>query len=123
MSNGAKVLIVEDEWLLAEHYASILRDAGYTIVGPAPSLDQATELLSKSAVDAALLDINLRDTLSYPLAERLATQQVPFAFITGYDPVDVPPKLAQNPLVRKPAQPAELRGVVRNLVKKSAGDR
>jgi DNA-binding response OmpR family regulator len=123
MSDGVKVLIVEDEWLLAEQYASILRDAGYTIVGPAPSLDKAMELLSKSTVDAALLDLNLRGTMSYPLAERLATQKVPFVFVTGYDPMDLPPHLAQKPLVRKPARPTELCGVIDSLVKKSADDR
>lgn len=121
MSDGPKVLIVEDEWLLADHYASILRDAGYRIVGPAPALDEAIELLSMTDVDVALVDINLRGTLSYPLAERLATQQVPFAFVTGYHPADVPPALAQQPLVRKPVRPAELLGVVQTLLEKGAG--
>jgi DNA-binding response OmpR family regulator len=113
------VLIVEDEWLLADHYASILRDAGYSIVGPAPSLDEAIGLVSKADVDAALADINLRGTLSYPLAERLATQKVPFAFLTGYHRADLPRGLAQHPLVRKPVQPAELLGAVQTLLKKA----
>src|SRR5688572_29735298 len=118
MSDGPKVLIVEDEWLLADHYASILRDAGYSIVGPAPTLDEAIGLLSRAQVDVVLLDINLRGTLSYPLAEHLATQQVPFAFVTGYQPADLPSRLAHHPLVRKPARPAELLGVVQALLEK-----
>src|SRR4029079_17136599 len=121
MSDSPKVLIVEDEWLLAEHYASILRDAGYSIVGPAPSLDEALGLLSGADVDVALVDINLRGTPSYPLAERLITQQVPFAFVTGYQPADLPPELARQPLVRKPARSAELLGVVQTLLKKRTG--
>jgi DNA-binding response OmpR family regulator len=121
MSTGARVLIVEDEWLLAEHYVTILRDAGYTIIGPAPSVDEALKLISQSAIDAALLDINLRGTMSYSLAEHLAARQVAFAFITGYDPVDLPPHLAQKMLLRKPAQPEALIGVVESLVKRSVG--
>src|SRR3954470_19867533 len=84
---GKRVLIVEDEYLLAEDLRRYLAGQGIAVIGPMPSVAQAL-----SAIDAdgelhfALLDIKLRDNqLVYPVAERLISRKIPFAFATGFD--------------------------------------
>lgn len=115
MSGPSRVLIVEDEWLVAETYSSILCDADYAIAGPTPSIEGAIELIDANAIDAALLDINLNGQMSYPIAERLAAGGVPFAFVTGYATPDLPSTL-RHPIVSKPVSPEELLAVVRALL-------
>jgi CheY-like chemotaxis protein len=85
---GKRVLVVEDEALVAMLVAEELRGAGAEIVGPAPSVDDALRLVEAVAADggisAAVLDINLGGQHVAPLADRLAALGVPFLFATGY---------------------------------------
>ncbi len=85
---GKRVLVVEDEALVAMLVAEELRGAGAEIVGPAPSVDDALRLVEAAAADggisAAVLDINLGGQHVAPLADRLAALGVPFLFATGY---------------------------------------
>ena len=85
---GKRVLVAEDEALVAMLVAEELRGAGAEIVGPAPSVDDALRLVEAVAADggisAAVLDINLGGQHVAPLADRLAALGVPFLFATGY---------------------------------------
>ena len=85
---GKRVLVVEDEALVAMLVADELRGAGAEVVGPAPSVDDALRLVEAAAADggigAAVLDINLGGQHVAPLADRLAALGVPFLFATGY---------------------------------------
>jgi CheY-like chemotaxis protein len=118
MAGQPRVLIVEDEWLVAEDYSSTLRAAGYAIVGPAPSVEGALALIAdtNTEVRAALLDINLNGETSYPIATRLAERNVPFAFMTGYTTGDLPPSFSGRMVVSKPISEAALLATVGKLL-------
>lgn len=97
-----RVLIVEDEELIALELSEELTGLGWCVIGPAATLNQAQELLSLD-VDAAVLDVNLRGRPVYPFAEELARRRVPFVFCTGYEMVDPEGRFAGTPVIRKPA--------------------
>jgi DNA-binding response OmpR family regulator len=100
------VLIVEDEWLIAEDEAETLRAAGYGIVGPCASVGAALAAIDEHKVDAAFLDVELRNERSYPVAERLSALGIPFCFVSGYEAPDLPPGVP-NALL-KPTEPNAL---------------
>lgn len=83
--SGKKVLLVEDEAIIAFAVEDMLADLGCEVVGPAMRLEEATSLAVSAAIDAAILDVNLNDLRSYPVAEALERRGVPFVFATGYD--------------------------------------
>jgi DNA-binding response OmpR family regulator len=116
MAEQPRVLIVEDEWLVAEDYSSTLRAAGYAIVGPTPSVDGALALIAETEVRAALLDKNLNGETSYPIAKRLAECNVPFAFMSGYTTSDLPPSFSGRTIVGKPISEAALLATVGELL-------
>ena len=100
---GARVLILEDETLVSMMIEDMLTDLGCKVVGPYARLDQAMEAVTAGeAVDAALLDVNLGRTQSFPLAEMLKARDVPFVFTTGYDDSGIPTEWRDRPALRKP---------------------
>jgi DNA-binding response OmpR family regulator len=110
-----RVLVVEDEALIAMEIESALLDAGFAVVGPAATLAAATALAAAEALWAAVLDVNLGGELVFPVADVLAGRHVPFLFVTGYGPEVLPPRFRGRPLLRKPCTPraviAALKGV------------
>jgi len=82
---GLKVLIVEDNFLLAEATKGLLEDSGCRVVGPAGWLEDGLELAQVEALDGAILDINLHGEMSFAIAEVLRARGVPFMFVSGYD--------------------------------------
>lgn len=80
---GKRILVVEDEVLIAFALEDLLLQLECVVIGPAHSLADALELLDRQPLDAALLDVNLDGVRSYRLAERLAERGVPFVFVTG----------------------------------------
>jgi CheY-like chemotaxis protein len=99
---GFRSLIAEDTSSTAWFLYDILAEAGYDIVGPAATSKIAAELVARSRLDAALLDINLADGPSFSVAESLAARGIPFAFLSGYDAGDIPLHLRDRPIVGKP---------------------
>jgi len=84
--SGRRVLVVEDEYFLAEDIARVLTDLGARILGPVGELHEATAIVDgEVAIDAAVVDINLRSGLVFPLLRVLRQRKVPFVFTTGYD--------------------------------------
>lgn len=100
---GRRVLVVEDDFFLANDLAQALRAAGAVIVGPLPRSALALEALAHGGVDAAVVDINLGEGPSFDLADALKQAGVPFVFVTGYDEVLIPQRLAHVGRVQKPA--------------------
>lgn len=89
--------------MLAQDLADQLTGAGCTVVGPAPTVQQALDQIDGIALDGAVLDVNLRGERSFPLAEHLAHDGVPFIFLTGYDSVTVfPERFRDSPKLTKP---------------------
>jgi two-component SAPR family response regulator len=81
---GRRVLIVEDEYLLAIDLAEQFGEIGVEVIGPAGTLDDAITLLNNEEIDGAVLDINLRGEKVYPVADILKARAVPFVFTSGY---------------------------------------
>jgi PAS domain S-box-containing protein len=111
-----KILLVEDEELVALELSSELSRLGWAIVGPAATLSEAQALLSDS-VDAAVLDVNLRGRPIYPVAEQLEKLHIPFVFCTGYGVVDPEGRFPDVPVIRKPAKPAAVSAALADLLK------
>ena len=118
MRAALRVLIVEDEWLIAQDTASSLRHSGHHIVGPTSSVASALQLIDKDRIDAALLDIQLNGETSLPLAQELQARGIPFAFITGYGQLDVPPEFRSHEFLQKPASSVEILAALQGLVTK-----
>lgn len=82
--SGRRILVVEDEYLIAMELKRWLREAGVEVIGPVPSVEQALDLIEDYRPDAAVLDINLGDgDTSYPVADRLDVLKVPYLFATA----------------------------------------
>ena len=114
--DNRKILLVEDEELVALELSAELSRLGWAIVGPAATLAEAQALLSKH-VDAAVLDVNLRGHPIYPVAEQLEKLHVPFVFCTGYEMVDPEGRFPNVPVIRKPARPAAISAALSDLLK------
>lgn len=99
---GHSILIVEDDFLLADEIETALRALGAEIVGPASNLTAALALVATSAVTEALVDIDLGGGVKFDLADELSGQGIPFAFATGYDQSAVPTRHASVPFYQKP---------------------
>jgi CheY-like chemotaxis protein len=82
--SGLRVLVVEDEFLVAEHISFTLENLGYEVVGPVPTVDAAIALIGSEAPDCALLDANLGGKSSAPIAAELVARSIPFVVVTGY---------------------------------------
>lgn len=81
---GKRVLIVEDEALVAMHLEDILTAMGYDIAGTASRVEQAVKLAREEDIDFAILDVNLAGSQSFPVAAALRERDIPFVFATGY---------------------------------------
>ncbi|RUT30376.1 response regulator [Arsenicitalea aurantiaca] len=102
-----RILLVEDDYFLAQELARDLTSAGAEIVGFAPTLERATAIADGDAeIDGAVLDINLRDRTVFPAIEGLRLRGVPVVFVTGYDDAIVPERYRDIPRLTKPADPA-----------------
>jgi DNA-binding response OmpR family regulator len=99
---------VEDEWLIAESLATALVEAGYDVVGPAATVSCAMAYVDRDLPDLAILDINLGNENSFPVATMLMDREVPFVFVSGYTHLQLPIGLANTPLFTKPADPGEI---------------
>ena len=121
--SGRRVLVVEDEPLVAMDVEASLAEAGCTVVGPAASVARALALVASEPLDAAVLDANLAGSPVDAVAEELAARGVPFAFVTGYGREALPARHAAAPMLTKPVPPAVLVAMVANLVAAREGER
>jgi len=103
-SLGKRLLIVEDEYLIAVDLAQVLEELGFAVVGPAGTVETALDLVKNEGVglDGAVLDVNLRGHRVYPVAQVLVDLGVPFIFTTGYDAEVVPEVFSEMPRCEKP---------------------
>ncbi|WP_260596628.1 response regulator [Sphingomonas endolithica] len=100
---ACRILVVEDEYLLADELAQELTDAGAEVLGPAPTIELALQALKEGpAPDGAILDVNLSGVSVFPLADTLIERGVPVVFTTGYDPDSFPVRFANVPKCNKP---------------------
>ncbi len=112
---GRRILVVEDEALVAMLVEDALVEAGYEVIGPARSVAQAMKLLEGETPAAAVLDLNLAGETSTPVADALAKRGVPFVVATGYGVAGVPPAHRAAPVLPKPYDPADLTATIARL--------
>lgn len=117
--SGMRVLVVEDEAVVAMLVEDELRASGATVLGPAATVDHALRLIGTAVVDGgigvAVLDIKLRGETAMPVADRLAALGVPFVFATGYGAGFDTGGHGAVPTLRKPFDPARLVAAVESL--------
>jgi len=99
-----RVLLVEDEALVALMIQESLAEFGYQVIGPLNTASEALAAARENHFDAAVLDINLGDGLVYTVAEILSARGVPFVFVTGYDADSVDPRFSDVPILSKPIE-------------------
>lgn len=107
MFQGRRILLAEDEYVIAEAMRRNLEKAGAIVVGPVASVDAALALIEAEQIDGALLDISLRGQKVFPVAEALVARGIPFVFATGYETSDLPAKWQSAPRCEKPVDLAK----------------
>lgn len=110
---SCRVLVVEDDCLIAMDLEAVLQSAGCTVLGPVSTEGAALLLIENTEPDIALLDINLCEGNAFGIADRLAAKQIPFAFLTGHSRKFLPPVHSERPMFSKPYEPDKL---VRDLL-------
>jgi DNA-binding response OmpR family regulator len=112
-----RVLIVEDEYLIALDAADMLEQAGFKVVDIAGSVNKALSVLAEGGCDAALLDANLDGASAEPVAIALKQRGIPFLVMTGYGTEQRQGALAEAPFLSKPYMAADLTGAILALGK------
>lgn len=106
---GRRVLLVEDEYLIVGDLVRAFEAAGVVVLGPAASVRAALRLVADTPrIDGAVLDINLRGEMVYPVVDALRDRRVPFVFATGYDEAVIPAPYADAIRCEKPVDPARI---------------
>lgn len=118
-TNG-RLLVVEDEMLIAMQMAESLKEAGWSVLGPASTMEEASEILAtlSEQPDAAILDVNLDGKTVYPLAEALQRQGIPILFCTGYETLDAEGRFEDCDRLRKPANANQIIAAVRTAIER-----
>lgn len=112
-----RILIVEDEYLLAEDLRHVLTKAGAIVAGMASTVKDALELIDADGkLDAAVLDMNLGGSPVSPVADRLVELGVPFVLTTGYDASAIPPRFRSVVRCEKPFRPATVVRSVKQVI-------
>jgi CheY-like chemotaxis protein len=111
-----RILLVEDEMMVAWLVADMLGDLGCEVVGPAGHVDRALTMIATEIIDAAVLDLNLGGVRSYPIADALTARGIPFVFATGYGEDSVLDRYRLWPVLPKPVERAKLQCVLSAMI-------
>ena len=114
-ASGLRVLLVEDENLVALLLEDMLAELGHTVVGPVARLDKALEIAQLEAFDVAILDVNINGEEAYPIAEALAARGIPFVFSTGYGKQSLRAPYSDRPALQKPFERHDLQKLLAEL--------
>jgi two-component SAPR family response regulator len=116
---GRRILVIEDEFLIAMEVSQMISDLGGEVVGPSSSVAIAEDLLVNSTVDGAVVDVRLGRETTADFVEILRTRGVPLVLTTGYSDDSLPPGLSQIPRLTKPYSKAGFEEIVkRHLVRR-----
>ena len=118
---GRKILLVEDEMMVAMLLEAVLEKEGCTVISVG-HLEQATLFATERAIDAAVLDVNLHGKRSYPVADALTARGIPFVFSTGYGDVELLRLYPNRPAFAKPYKPEDLIATLSSLILARGGD-
>jgi DNA-binding response OmpR family regulator len=113
-----RVLLVEDEYFIGDDLRRVLMGLGAEVIGPLSEVADAEAIVNRGeAIDVALLDINVRDALIFPLARALRARKVPLVFTTGYDRASVISEFRDVPLLEKPLDIRSMTRLLADLAK------
>ena len=112
---GLRLLVVEDEVMIASMIEEMATELGHRIVGLAASVEEAARLADETEFDAALLDVNLQGRSVEAIADTLARRGKPFVFTTGYGERGIPPRFKDRPMLPKPYKIEELGEVLARI--------
>jgi DNA-binding response OmpR family regulator len=112
---GRRILVVEDEMMIAILLDESLRHLGCTVLGPVAKLDAAKRVAAEEAFDAAVLDVNIRGGQVFPVAHILEQRGIPFVLASGYSDWVLPADMQGKPRLTKPFTLRELEHEVRQL--------
>jgi DNA-binding response OmpR family regulator len=118
--DARKVLVVEDEALVAMLVEDALLDAGFGVIGPAATVEEAMALLDHERPDAVVLDLNLAGETSTPVADLLAARGIPYVIATGYGASGLPAGHQDAMVLAKPYDPAELTSMLGRICRQAA---
>lgn len=106
---GRRILVVEDEYMIAQEIADMLSAAGAEPIGPVPHVSDAMQMIaSESWIDGALLDVNLHNEAVWPVVDALLARDVPLVLTTGYDASAIPAAYSHLPRREKPTTGQDL---------------
>lgn len=114
-----RILVVEDEPLIALDLELILEESGYQVIGPAGSVEKALGLLEANTCDAAVLDQHLRGETVEKVASYLSAKGTPFVFVSGYGRQILAERYADVPFLSKPVDPSKLVKTLKHLLSSS----
>jgi CheY-like chemotaxis protein len=111
-----RILIVEDQYLVAADLSRALETLGGVIVGPVASTEAARAKIAQAEIDLAFLDINLDEQMVFPLADELEQRGIPFIFATGHDATILPDRFKAKFRLEKPFTAQSVQEAVRRLI-------
>jgi DNA-binding NtrC family response regulator len=117
---GSRVLLVEDEALIAFDVESALVDAGFIVVGPCASVAGALSAIAGERPAAAVLDVNLNSEFSYPIADALSRAEIPFVWMTGHSTAMLPAVHRDRPILAKPCAADAIIEAVRAVLREKS---
>ena len=120
MLRGLRVLVVEDDYYIADEICGALRGGGAEIVGPSPDIAHGLQLVQSERIDCAVLDINLHGDLAFRLADELQRRGTPSIFATGYDSSVLPSEFNAHIRLEKPVNLSALLQAVQSLCTRKA---
>jgi CheY-like chemotaxis protein len=115
-ATGRRVLVVEDEPVIAAGIAAMLEPAGFEVIGPASGVKEALSLLEHEGCDTAVLDVNLGNETSEPVARELIRSGTPYVVMSGYSREQLPGFFRAAPFIHKPLQAAVLRSEIKRCL-------
>ncbi len=117
-----RIMVAEDEYMLADELCTELSDAGAIVLGPAGTVEDAVGLISAQPhIDGAILDVNLQGEMIFSVADLLAGRKVPFVFTTGYDASVIPARFAHVARCEKPVNMTKIRRAIGRAVHPEPG--
>jgi CheY-like chemotaxis protein len=115
---GKRILVVEDEFLIAQALVDIIRSEGAVAVGPAATIERANALLDGEQIDAAVIDLNLRGHSNEAMTQTLRQRHIPFLIVTGYAHKE---QQLSAPVISKPFQPEQVIDALQTLLSATSG--
>jgi CheY-like chemotaxis protein len=112
----ARVLVVEDEYLIRMLLEDMLGELGYELTAAVGTIAEASDHAAKSDFHVAMLDVNLDGQEVWPVADILASRGLPFVFVTGYGEHSLPDRYRGRPALQKPFQSEQLKSMLAGLL-------